>query len=114
MVTVVSVLGSVELVADERSAADHLADSEDTVSLDGVDSDTLPVALGEELSPVSLVGGFGPDLTVCRDDGVDGSGWGETFSNVDLLGDVGGDGEVVLDGLGVACEVVMKEGHEST
>lgn len=107
MVTV-SVLGSVDLVTDERSAADHLADSENTISLDSVDADTLPVALGKELSPVSLIGGFGPDLTVCREDCVERGRWGETFSNVDLLGDVGGDGKVVLNRFGVACEVAAR------
>lgn len=71
LVVTVSVLGSVDLVTDERSAADHLADSENTVSLDSVDADMLPVALGKELSPVSLIGGFGPDLTVCREDCVE-------------------------------------------
>lgn len=102
LVVSVAMLGSVELVTDERSAADHLTDGEDTVSLDGVDADLLPVTLGKELGPVGLVGGLGPDLAVCGGDGVKGSGRSETFGDVDLLSDVGGNREVVLDGFRVA------------
>ena len=108
MVSEVSVLGSVELVTDERSAANHLADGEDTVSLDGVDADLLPVTLGEKLGPVGLVGGLGPDLTVCRSDGVERGGRSETFSDVDLLGDGACDRKVVLDGLRVACDLARR------
>lgn len=100
---VVSMLGGVELVANERSAADHLADGEDAVSLDGVDADTLPVALCEELRPVRLVRGFRPDLTVSRGDRVERGGRSERFSDVHLLGDRACYREVVLDRLRVAC-----------
>lgn len=99
-------LGSVELVADQRPTADHLADGEDAVRLDGVDADALPVALGEQLGPEGLVGGVGPELTVSRGDRVERGGRGEGFGDVDLLGDGAGDREVVLDGFGVACRCV--------
>lgn len=97
------VLGTVELVTDERPPSDHLADGEDAVSLNGIDSDLLPLALGQELGPERLVGGLGVDLTICGEDGVERGGRGEGLGNVDLLGDGRGDGEVVLDGLGVTC-----------
>ena len=99
---VVSMLGGVELVANERSAADHLADGEDAVSLDGVNADLLPVTLGEQLGPEGLVGGLCVDLTVCGEDGVERGGRGERFGDVDLLGNGRGDREVVLDGFRVA------------
>lgn len=105
----VTVLGSVELVSDERSAADHLANGEDSVGLDGVDADFLPVALGEELGPVRLVGDLGPDVAVCRGDRVERGGGSEAFGDVDLLGDVTGYREVVLDGFRVACDAVHEK-----
>ncbi len=103
VVTVVAVLGSIKLVTDQAPTTDHLADSEDAVSLDSVDADLLPVTFGEEVSPVGLVGDLGVDLTVCRGDAVKRGGRGEAFGDVDLLCDGACDRKVVLDGLRVAC-----------
>lgn len=41
-----------ELVADQRSATDHLANGEDAVRLESVDAELSPVTLGQDLCPV--------------------------------------------------------------
>lgn len=88
---VVCVADSVlELVADQGSAADHLADGKDTVSLERVDAEFSPIALGQNLCPVGLVGRFGPDLTICRSDRVERGRWCETLCDVHLLGNRSG------------------------
>ena len=102
LVVSVTVLRGVQFVTDERSTADHLADGEDAVSLDSVDANLFPIALCEQLGPEGSVGGLGPDLTVCRDNGIDRSGRGECFGDVDLFGDRPCDREVVLEGFRVA------------
>lgn len=84
--------------------SDHLSNGKDTIRLESIEGDSLPVAGLEDGSPPRGIAGFSVELLVCLSD-VLGVRWGsKLLCNVDLLSYFPDDCEVVDDGFAVGCE----------